>query len=231
MLGLNVLLISFQAVQLLQVLRLDLLLGHCQVVLYSNGVLEVLIQHGVCVTTIQLLLLQVCELAPELVLQLLQHLHHLTGLELILPLRRRNVLELRLVGTAGQKSALTLAAVRPPLQSGNGLGEGIDGLGVVLVHHQVRLPLICMDTRCHLRFVVQGRYLGLVLKDFSRQALGLRGVLQHFCGKQLQLPVGLLDAALFLRNHVSAELFKDCVLKLLLVLLLLASLYHALQQL
>mmetsp|Transcript_39902 Transcript_39902/g.113018 ORF Transcript_39902/g.113018 Transcript_39902/m.113018 type:complete len:222 (+) Transcript_39902:1321-1986(+) len=180
---------------------------------------------------LDLLLVQVLNLGAELPLQVLQHGDEVGRLRLVRG--RRHVGEEREVGLLLQQGRRHLP--RPlivlALQRAQGLGDGLDGLGEVLVHRQVFLLL---SVPRHLgRLHVRGSRGDLVVvgRDLRRQPLRLRLGLLELRAEQPLLLQHLVEALLLLRRDVGAELLEGGVLHLLLVLLLLRLRHHALEQL
>mmetsp|Transcript_39903 Transcript_39903/g.113027 ORF Transcript_39903/g.113027 Transcript_39903/m.113027 type:complete len:222 (+) Transcript_39903:1321-1986(+) len=180
---------------------------------------------------LDLLLVQVLNLGAELPLQVLQHGDEVGRLRLVRG--RRHVGEEREVGLLLQQGRRHLP--RPlivlALQRAQGLGDGLDGLGEVLVHRQVGLLLGLARHGGGLHVRGDRGYLAVVDLDLRREALRLRFGLLEPRVHQRVLLLRLGEALLLLRRDVDAELLEARVLHLLLVLLLLRLRHHALEQL
>merc|ERR1719263_2372139 len=213
---------------------------------------KVLDQHLVRVARVRLLLLEVRALVLELVVELLKHVNDALRLELVsVRLRGRDghrVLAelvtlrkeradhlLRVLRHELQRVHLhelrLRAVVRLLLQHGDRALKRIHRLGVVLVGgHVIRVLHLANLSRRLLVALPNGDVL-VQAGDLLRERRGIRLSLLDGSRQLLHLGVRLLNRTLLLDRRVIAELLVRSELHLLLVLLLLALLGHALQEL
>merc|ERR1719182_55768 len=213
---------------------------------------EVLDQHLVRVASVRLLLLEVRALVLELVVELLKHVNDALRLELVrVGLRGRHghrvLAELVTLRKERADHLLRVlrhelervhlhelrlrAVVRLLLQHGDRALKGIHRLGVVLVGGHVVGVLHLANLGRRLLVALPHGDVLVKAGDLLRESRGIRLSLLDGSRELLHLRVRLLDRALLLHRRVVAELLVGRELHLLLVLLLLALLRHALEEL